>query len=174
MYLSRLASFGAVAAIMLDYGTGLWPALGVTAVRTLTITVFIGALAAINLRGVVQGAQASNILTALKLLPLVLLAGVGLAGWTSGPSSAPPGLVNLAGPCSSRFSPVWGSSRRPSSPGRRETHIAICQPGSLEVLSASAALIADALVLPRYWTWRTPAAPSRMQRPRSSVPKAPP
>jgi APA family basic amino acid/polyamine antiporter len=97
MYLSRLASFGAVAAIMLDYGTGLWPALGVTAVRTLAITVFIGALAAINLRGVVRGAQASNILTALKLLPLVLLAGVGLAGWPSGPSAAPPGLGELGG-----------------------------------------------------------------------------
>ena len=122
---------------MLDYGTGLWPALGVTAVRTLAITVFIGALAAINLRGVVRGAQASNILTALKLLPLVLLAGVGLAGWPSGPSSAPPGLGELGGAVFIAFYACMGSRRRPSSPGRRETRIGICQPGSSEVLSAS-------------------------------------
>ena len=99
MYLSRLAAFGAIAAIMLDYGAGLWPALGVTAVRTLVITVFIGALTAINLRGVIRGALASNVLMALKLLPLVLLAaaGVRLAGGTIGPSSAPPGLGGLGG-----------------------------------------------------------------------------
>jgi len=99
MYLSRLAAFGAIAAIMLDYGVGLWAALGVTAVRTLAITVFIGTLAGVNLRGVVRGALASNVLTALKLLPLVLLAfaGVGLAGWTSRPSSAPHSLDELGG-----------------------------------------------------------------------------
>jgi APA family basic amino acid/polyamine antiporter len=115
MYLSRLAAFGAIAAIMLDYGTGLWPALGVTAVRTLAITVFIGTLAAINLRGVVRGALASNILTALKLLPLVLLAlaGVGLAGWTSGPSSARPSVDELGGAVLIAFFACMGFEQAP-------------------------------------------------------------
>ena len=92
MYLSRLAAFGAIAAIMLDYGAGLWPPLSATAVRTLIITVFIASAAAINLRGVVAGALATNLLTAVKLLPLALLASAAVwsLGWTPGPSLPPP------------------------------------------------------------------------------------
>jgi basic amino acid/polyamine antiporter, APA family len=82
MYLSRLSAFGAIAAVMLDYSSGVWPALRGTAVRTLTITIFIGTLAAINLRGVVRGVRASNILTTLKMVPLVLLAFAG--AWFAG------------------------------------------------------------------------------------------
>jgi APA family basic amino acid/polyamine antiporter len=84
---------------MLDYSSGVWPALGGTAVRTLTITMFIGTLAAINLRGVVRGARASNILTTLKMVPLVLLAfaGAWLAGQTSVPLPPPQGLSELGG-----------------------------------------------------------------------------
>ncbi len=115
MYLSRLAAFGAIAAIMLDYGAGLWPPLGVAAVRTLAITVFIVTLAVINLHGVVQGALASNILTALKLLPLVLLAfaGVGLAGWTSGPSLASPSFDELGGAVFIAFFACMGFEQAP-------------------------------------------------------------
>jgi amino acid transporter len=87
MYLSRLSAFGAIAAVMLDYGSGMWPALGGTAVRTFTITMFIGTLAAINLRGVVRGARASNILTTLKMVPLVLLAFAG--AWFARQTSVP-------------------------------------------------------------------------------------
>jgi amino acid transporter len=74
MYLSRLSSFGAIAAIMLDYSAGLWPVLGGAWARTITITIFIAALALINIRGVTYGALASNVLTLSKAVPLVLLA----------------------------------------------------------------------------------------------------
>ena len=98
-YLSRLAGFGAIATIMLDYSAGLWPALGTTAVRTLTITVFIGAIASVNVRGIVQGALTTNILTVLKGLPLILLAVAGLwfGGSASAPSEGPSNLGALGG-----------------------------------------------------------------------------
>jgi basic amino acid/polyamine antiporter, APA family len=78
MYLSRLATFGAIAVIMLDYSAGLWPALGSQSGRTLAITLFIATLTAINVRGVVWGMFASNMLTLVKITPLVLLAVAGL------------------------------------------------------------------------------------------------
>ncbi len=98
-YLSRLSAYGAIATIMLDYSAGLWPVLGTTTVRTLGITVFIGAVAAINVRGIVQGAWTANILTLVKGLPLVLLAvaGLWLGEWTWGPSEGPPSLDALGG-----------------------------------------------------------------------------
>jgi amino acid transporter len=82
MYLSRLASFGAIAAIMLDYSAGLWPALGATWARAAVVTVFVAILASINIRGVAYGALASNVLTISKGVPLVLLALSGL--WVGG------------------------------------------------------------------------------------------
>ena len=68
MYLSRLATFGAIAVTMLDYGAGLWPPLESTAVRVLVTTLFVGTITFINVRGVVRGAWTSDILLALKLL----------------------------------------------------------------------------------------------------------
>jgi amino acid transporter len=99
MYLSRLSAFGAIATIMLDYSAGLWPALGTTALRTLAITVFVAAIASVNVRGIVQGALTTNILTIVKGLPLTLLAlaGLWLGGWTSVPSEGPSSLDALGG-----------------------------------------------------------------------------
>ena len=51
--------------------------------RGIAITVFRLAIAALNLRGVVQGAALGNVLVVLKLTPLFLLAPLGLyiGGW---------------------------------------------------------------------------------------------
>jgi amino acid transporter len=99
MYLSRLAGFGAIAVVMLDYGAGLWPTLEATAVRTTVVALVIGLLAAINLRGVVRGALISNVLTVAKLVPLVLLAVAGLGFWGSkvAPLAAPSSVDELGG-----------------------------------------------------------------------------
>jgi len=88
---SRVAVFGAIAHVMLDYTAVLWPALEGRWPRALAITVFIAALAAFNLRGVTRGAMIGNLLTAAKLLPLlpVALAGLWLAGWNDIPATAP-------------------------------------------------------------------------------------
>jgi amino acid transporter len=82
LYLSRLSSFGAVAAIMLDYAASFWPALEARSWRVVAITVFVGAITVVNLAGVVRGAHASNLLTALKMAPLLVLAGAGV--WFAG------------------------------------------------------------------------------------------
>lgn len=81
MYLSRLAGFGAIAVVMLDYAGGVWPALVAPAARMAILTIFVAALTAVNVRGVARGARMSNMLTVLKLTPLVLVAAAGL--WQS-------------------------------------------------------------------------------------------
>lgn len=96
MYLSRLSSFGAVAAIMLDYAAGFWPALGAGIWRALAVTVFVALVAGINLAGVVRGALTSNVLTLLKIAPLVLLALVGLV-LIAAPTATPLAPPNAAG-----------------------------------------------------------------------------
>jgi amino acid transporter len=83
LYLTRLATSGAIIVVMLDYAAALWPALSEPLVRGIAITVFLAAIAALNLRGVVQGAALGNVLVVLKLAPLFLLAPLGLyiGGW---------------------------------------------------------------------------------------------
>ena len=90
MFLSRLSAFGAVAVVMLDYGAGLWPALAAPTVRLAVVTLVAAALAAINIRGVSQGARMSSALAAAKIVPLVLVAGAGLWMTRQVPPTLPP------------------------------------------------------------------------------------
>jgi amino acid transporter len=98
MYLSRIAAFGAIATVMLDYAAGLWPALQTVAARAALITLFVAAITAVNIRGVVQGATTTNVLTVIKGVPLVWLAAAGMwvGGWSSTPTEAPSSLDALA------------------------------------------------------------------------------
>jgi amino acid transporter len=77
LYLTRLATSGAIIVVMLDYAAALWPVLSEPVVRGIAITVFLLAIAALNLRGVVQGAALGNVLVVLKLAPL----GLYIGGW---------------------------------------------------------------------------------------------
>jgi amino acid transporter len=97
LYLTRLATFGAVTVVMLDYAAALWPALSQPLPRALAVTLFVAAIAALNLRGVVLGAGVGNLLVVLKLLPLVALAlaGLLLAGWPDQPPAPLPALHEL-------------------------------------------------------------------------------
>ena len=97
MYLSRLAAFGAIASTMLAYAAGVWPPLGSALGRAAGITMFVAAIAAFNLRGVVHGARVSSLLMLAKGVPLVLLALVGLwlGGWRTLPPPVPHGLPDL-------------------------------------------------------------------------------
>jgi len=89
MYLSRLSAFGAIAVVMLDYGAGLWPALGSMNARIAAVTMFIAALTATNLRGVSLGARMSSVFAVAKIVPLVLVAGVGLWMARQAPAALP-------------------------------------------------------------------------------------
>jgi len=95
--LSRMAAFAAIATIMLDYAAALLPALETRWIRTAALTLFVVILAAVNLRGVSQGARFGNVLTLAKLLPLVPVAAAGLwlAGWESLPEAVPAGTTAL-------------------------------------------------------------------------------
>lgn len=97
MFLSRLAGFGAIASTMLDYGTGLWPALDPFAARAVALAIFVLAIAAINIRGVVQGALSVTIFTVAKITPLLLLVlgALWLGRWGLASSAPPASLAGL-------------------------------------------------------------------------------
>ena len=91
MALSRAASFGAIARVMLDYLGQLWAPLGRQGLQVIALTVFALTLILANVRGVTRGAQLGNLFTVAKILPLALLAlvGTGFAGWNHLPAAAP-------------------------------------------------------------------------------------
>jgi amino acid transporter len=97
--LSSLASTALIAQVMLDYAVALWPALAASWPRAIVITLVTISLAVINVRGVARGAWIGNVLTIAKMLPLGLIALVGLwfAGWNNIPASAPRQPDGLSG-----------------------------------------------------------------------------
>lgn len=76
--LSRMAATAAVANAFVDYLGYVDPALGHGAARSAAITVVIGGVAALNVFGVRGASAAVNLLTVAKLVPLLVLVGVGL------------------------------------------------------------------------------------------------
>ncbi len=78
LWLTRVSSAAAVANVFVDYLTGLWPQATVPINRFTILTILIGGLAIVNIRGVNAGARVSNFLTVAKLLPLLLLMTGGL------------------------------------------------------------------------------------------------
>src|SRR5262249_25402100 len=69
-WLPRLAASAAAANLFVDYLGELAPAVTRGAPRAALLTVIIGALLAVNVRGVRFGARASNFFTLAKLIPL--------------------------------------------------------------------------------------------------------
>jgi amino acid transporter len=78
LWLTRVSSAAAIANVFLDYLPGLWPQTSVPINRFTILTILIGGLAIVNIRGVNAGARISNFLTVAKLLPLLLLVTGGL------------------------------------------------------------------------------------------------
>jgi amino acid transporter len=84
-YLSNFVGSAAVATVLLAALAGFWPVLAEPVPRALAIVVLYGGFAALNFRGVEYGARFVEIATAVKLLPLVLLALGGL--WYAEPDN---------------------------------------------------------------------------------------
>jgi len=81
-WLVRLTSAAANANLFVDYLGQFWPATNAAAQRAAVLTVLLGLLAGVNVRGVRGGAQLSNVFTLAKLAPLLffIVAGLALAG----------------------------------------------------------------------------------------------
>lgn len=73
LWLTRVSAAAAVANVFLDYLLPFFPQAKELVYRILIVTILIGSLAAINVRGVRIGTQISNLLTIAKLLPLMIL-----------------------------------------------------------------------------------------------------
>jgi amino acid transporter len=101
-WLVRLTSAAANANIFVAYFTQFVPWAGDPAPRACVLTVLLGALAVVNLRGVRLGAGVNTFLAAAKLAPLgvFILLGIALA---RGPAPSPVALIF------SPAAPVWGN-----------------------------------------------------------------
>jgi APA family basic amino acid/polyamine antiporter len=73
LWLTRVSSAAAVANIFIDYLAGFFPQAKQPLVRLGILTILVGGLAVVNIRGVKLGAQVSNFFTIAKLLPLLIL-----------------------------------------------------------------------------------------------------
>ena len=78
LFLGQVAAPAANANLFVIYVGEFWPHARDPLPRALILTVLIGVLAFINVRGVRAGTQVSNIFTAAKLLPLFAVIGLGL------------------------------------------------------------------------------------------------
>jgi APA family basic amino acid/polyamine antiporter len=72
LWLTRVSSAAAVANVFVDYMPSFWPHAKQPINRFVILTVLIGGLALVNIRGVVMGTRVSNFFTIAKLLPLLI------------------------------------------------------------------------------------------------------
>jgi basic amino acid/polyamine antiporter, APA family len=77
-FLSRLAASAAIANAFAAYLGYFWPPASAGVARAAVVTLMIGALAAANFAGVRWGARTVNVLTVVKMLPLLLFAVAGV------------------------------------------------------------------------------------------------
>ncbi len=78
LWLTRISSAAAVANVFIDYLSGFWPQAKEPVARSAILTILIGGLALINIRGVNMGTRVSNFFTVAKLMPLLALVAAGL------------------------------------------------------------------------------------------------
>jgi basic amino acid/polyamine antiporter, APA family len=78
LWLTRVTSAAAVANIFVDYLLGFWSRDSGPIIRFLILTIVVGGLALINIRGISFGTKINNIFTVAKLLPLLILVVAGL------------------------------------------------------------------------------------------------
>jgi len=91
LFLGQAAAPAANANLFVIYLGEFWPHARDPLPRALILTILIGLLAFINVRGVRAGTQVSNFFTAAKLLPLFAVIGMGLIALRAHPGGIPPG-----------------------------------------------------------------------------------
>jgi amino acid transporter len=83
LWLTRVSSAAAVANLFMDYLSEFWPQAKESVTRLAVITILIGGLALLNIRGVKMGTLVSNLFTIAKLVPLLIFVAAGLFLCTS-------------------------------------------------------------------------------------------
>ncbi|MDA0707535.1 MAG: APC family permease [Proteobacteria bacterium] len=78
LYVGRVSAFAANSNVLFDYATYLWDGASDFVVRSVLLLVVIGGLTVINILGIKKAVQAINILTFLKIVPLLVLVLIGL------------------------------------------------------------------------------------------------
>jgi amino acid transporter len=89
-YVSRMAAFAANMTVFATYAATLWPPLGEGLPRALLILVVVAALTVANVIGVKRAVAALDILSILKIAPLLALAFAGIAQGAPAPAEPPP------------------------------------------------------------------------------------
>jgi APA family basic amino acid/polyamine antiporter len=79
LYLAQTAAAAANANLFVIYLTEFWPAAKEPWPRLAILTLLVGVLAFINVRGTRQGAAVSNVFTVAKILPLLMVVSAGAA-----------------------------------------------------------------------------------------------
>jgi amino acid transporter len=92
-WLARLTAFAALCNLFVDYLAFFFPAVSSGPARSTTITLVVIVLAAVNIAGVALASSFGNVLTIGKLVPLLLLVGVGVFSLDFG-NYAPKAPVN--------------------------------------------------------------------------------
>jgi basic amino acid/polyamine antiporter, APA family len=101
--LARLTACAAAVNLLVTHLGEFWPAAPEPGPRFWVMTLLLGMLTVINYRGVGGGAQLSNIATVAKLVPLVIVATVGLSYVLTHPHIA--GALPVSGPLASGSPP---------------------------------------------------------------------
>lgn len=78
LYVGRVSAFAANSNVLFDYATYLWDGASDFVVRSILLLLVIGGLTVINILGIKKAVQAINILTFLKVVPLLILVLIGL------------------------------------------------------------------------------------------------
>src|SRR5260370_504653 len=83
LYLSQTAAPAANANLFVIYLAEFWPAAKEPWPRFFILTLLVGLLALINVRGARQGTVVSNVFTVATILPLLMVVSAGAAGFTA-------------------------------------------------------------------------------------------
>jgi len=78
MWLTRLTGFAALCNLLVEYLGYFFPAADEGAWRTVIVTALVAAFAYVNVIGIRPTAVVNNLFTVAKLIPLILLVGIGL------------------------------------------------------------------------------------------------
>ncbi len=97
LWLARLTAPAANANLFVIYLGEFWPQARAPLPRFVILTVLVGFLAVVNIRGVRAGTQVSNIFTVAKLLPLLVIAIAGTLYIFAGHGAAHPAAIPVHG-----------------------------------------------------------------------------